>query len=207
MSMTIAQRLRGLQKWLYVNACKGRKMKAMGKNDLDIVYREPYVKLLLFTDAEAVPEVPKQGAPCILILVKESGMRDMEQRFDRYKGINRPKPMAGMLSFQLVFVTYDPGHRTEKSQADQTYADVFSNEEEAYLAVLDWAEETMNSLIELGSVPGTDLMIDPVDIRCGPMMQYGVLLDRRPLYYGVVDGVFGCQARMISNQQVNILLD
>lgn len=206
MSMTIGQRLRGLKKWLNENACQGREMKAQCKDDLVVVYREPYVKLLLFTDAEGVPEA-EQGAPCILILMKESGTRDMEQRFDRYNDLKRPKLMAGMLSIQLVFVTYDPGHRTEESQENQKYDEIQANEEEAYLAVLDWAEETMNKLIEMGTVPGTDLMVSETDLRCGPMMQYGTLLDRRPLYYAVVEGVFGCMARKINSKQKNSLLD
>jgi hypothetical protein len=206
MSITVGQRLTGIKKWLYENACKGRTMKAEGERDLEIIYREPLAKLLLFTDEAGLPAA-EYGAPAILVLMKESGMRDTEKRFDQYNHMKRPKVMGGMLSVQFVFVTYDPGHRTEKSQAEQKNEEIEPNEEEAYIAALEWAEETMNKLISLGMVPGTDLTVSEEDARCGPLMQYGVLVDRRPLYYAVVECVFGCKVQKINNRQTNSLLD
>jgi len=191
MSRTIGQQLQGLKKWIAQNACAGRKFKTPGNQDLDIKYREPVCKLFLYTDDSGVPDVDEKSAPCILILMKEGGVRDSEQRFDRFKNVHRTGGMSGMLSVQFVFVTVDPGHRTEKSQSDHTNADIEANEEEAFIAVLEWAEDTMNKLVELGTVPGTDLTVDEADCRFGPMSQYGVLMDRRPLYYAVMECTFG----------------
>ena len=189
MGMTVGQRLNGVKKWLDVNACN-REMKAQGKKDLEVIYRKPFVKLMLFSDEAGLPQ-EKYGAPGILVLMKESGMQDPERRFDQYKNMKRSRIMAGAMPLQMIFVTVDPGHRTEESQENQTNDDIEANDEEAFITALEWAETTMNALIEAGHVEGTDLTIRAEDIRFGPLMQYGVLVDRRPLYYAVIEGVFG----------------
>ncbi len=189
MGMTVGQRLKGLKKWLTENACQ-EKMKAQGAKDLEVNYRKPFVQLMLFSDEAGLPP-ENSGAPGILVMMKESGMQDPEKRFDQYRQLKRDRSLAGAMPLQMIFVTWDPGHRTEESQENQTNEDIAENSEEAFITVLEWAEATMNALIEAGTVPETDLTITAENIRFGPLMQYGMMVDRRSLYYAVIDATFG----------------
>jgi hypothetical protein len=209
--MKTSTRLTKLKDWLTANACSGRKMKAPGSSALEIQYREPACRLSIFQPLEDFTgtgiDENTDMAPAILIRMKRSGIRDSYKKRDKHLNTMRPMELREFLKLQLVFIAYDPGHRTQACQQSGSLEDIMPNEEEASFAVLDWAEETMQKLVENSIVPGTDLIVDQVGMEFGPLMENGILPDKKPLYYAVLNCTFGCASQAVENPETISYLD
>ncbi len=209
--MRTSTRLKNLKDWLTENACSGRKMKAPGSNALEIRYREPTCRLSIFSAQEAadITNIYENTdmAPGILIFMNRSGIRDHYKKRDKRSKTMRPMDLREFLELQLMFIAYDPGHRTDESQQSGSLEDILPNEEEAGFAVLDWAEETMQKLVENSIMPGTDLIVDQVGLEFGPLKENGVLAEKKPLYYAVLNCTFGCASQAVENPETINYLD
>lgn len=146
-------------------------------------------------------------APGILIRMNRSGVRDNYKKRDKHNKTKRSMGLREFLELQMMFVTYDPGHRTDASQQSGSLEDIMPNDEEASFAVLDWAEETMQMILENSIVPGTDLIVDQVGIEFGPLKENGILVNKRPFYYAVLNCTFGCASQAVENLETISYLD
>jgi hypothetical protein len=209
--MKTSTRLKKLKDWLTENACSGRNMKAPGSSALDIRYKEPTCRLCIFSTKEAVSGINMYEntdmAPGILVLMNRSGTRDHYKKRDKHSKTQRPMDLREFLELQIMFVAYDPGHRTDESQQSGSLEDIMPNDEEASFAVLDWAEETMQKLMENSIVPGTDLIVDQVGLEFGPLKENGILSGKKPLYCAVLNCTFGCASQAVENQETISYLD
>ncbi len=187
----IGSGLQALKDWVFQQVCKGKEMKAQGENALEIVTREPKCFLQSpprIKNNESAQEADSRAAPCVVIVMRKAGVRGRE-RNEEDNQISEAR--RGFLEVQLLFVTYDPGHRTAESQEKSAYEKINDNTEEAVKTVLIWAEETMNKLIRAGSIPGTGWAVEKNTWEYGMLAdETGYLADRWPLYYAALSGTF-----------------
>ena len=198
--MGIRASMNVIKKWLEETACQGRKMKAQptDENDMTETRREPVVSLFHHPDREREDEQILAMAPCILVMMKAEGARGAED--DRRREIRFAPETCGTLAVQIMFITYDPGHRTREAVAQNKFKLIEENTEEAALDNLEWTEEVMNNLLSNGGIPGTDLTADPKDFRYGPLTENGYLADKRPLYYSLIEGEFGIRSTVYGDK-------
>lgn len=204
--MRTRKRLKALQDWTYNTICKGRLMKAPGRDeygneDISIITRqEPQVYLgwhpTRLDKTGAMMVNPMSICPGILICPGIGNAKYVEpQRFDRYAGINRAQELGQWLSVNVMFAVYEPGIRLPgftKSAASGALDIKLIQEgtEEGLLTLTDWMDDFMDALIAEKTIPGCDLCVDEASIEYMPLLEGNYIADKRPLYYGFIAAKF-----------------
>lgn len=177
-------------------------MKAPGESLGDIIYRRPEIYTAFYPDrtpaASMRAESGAYSAPSILMMLAPSNARNMEpERFDRRDGIIRPMDLGGKLGISLLFSVYEPGVR--QPGFDGNDPDLIADPgAEGFFTVTDWMDEVSAALIAAQNVPGSDLFLWEGSLTYSPYMEGGYISDTRPIYYGIMNMVFGHYARGLS---------
>lgn len=218
--MRFTERFRGLKQWTIKELCEGRSLKAPGKNmDIaDIQRREPscYIGWApAKTDrAGNVTEIPAATVPGIIIMPNQEYAKYMEEkRFDRYNNVHRTKEMGQRLGITMLFSVYEPGIRLPgfaESAGDQgeniDMTKFLEGTEEGFFTLFNWMDDCMFGLLGAKIIPGTDLFVDEETVTYSLYTDQNYVTDRRPLYYGFVNVVFGCYANEEPNPAIEQLL-
>lgn len=218
--MRTSERLRGLKNWTEQNLCKGREMKAPAPNmDIgQIVRQEPRCYLAWapsrMDSSGRLREDPVNVVPGIIIMPNQSYTKYMEEkRFDRYSNIHRPPDLGGHLSVSMLFMVYEPGVRLkgfvdsvgEKGQGlDMSL--IVEGTEQGLMTLMNWMDDCMEKLLGQRMIPKTDLFVDEATMTYGLYTDQSYVVDRRPVYYGFVNVVFGCYAEQEPNETINSML-
>ena len=208
--MNTRRRLKGLQKWLYEGLCQGRVMKAPAANmDITKIQRqEPQVYI------GWMPRRPEQmngygdetmsASPGILLMPSASNVKNMEEkRFDRYNGVRRPQDLGQTLSVSILFSVYEPGVRQPGfiyQPKDLTL--ISEGTEEGLFTLTDWMDECIEKLLGTKYIPETDLFLDEESTIYSLYTDQNYVVDKRPIFYGFVNVVFGCYASEGRNSAV-----
>lgn len=206
--MRTSERLDALEHFLYERLCKGRMMKSPAQ-DYDITgmtLEEPRC----FTGY--YPARPDQTGqidynnvltlcPSILIMPYVSHAKSMEEkRFDRYNGVSRPKDLGQTLAVQLLFCVYEPGVRlpgfneSAESESGLDMTLLMEGTKAGMQTLFNWMDECMELLLGQMDIPQTDLFLLEESFTYAPHTDQSYIVDKRPLYYGVMNVTFGCYA-------------
>jgi len=216
--MRTTERLRKLKQWISANLCEGRKMKAPGdKMDLrDIRTQVP--KCYLAWRPSRTNTAPRSQAeeeqieistiPSILIMPNASKARDMEEkRFDRYNGVHRPPELGQTLAVSLLFSVYEPGTRLDGYAKSGEIALLEEGTEQGLFTLYDWMDDCLELLLKEKCVPGTDMYVQDATIAYSLYTDQSFVVDRRPIYYGFVNVIFGCYTNVGDDSTINNILD
>ncbi|QTE71876.1 hypothetical protein JRC49_03315 [Clostridiales bacterium FE2011] len=218
--MRFTQRFEGLKKWVKAELCEGRSMKAPGeKMDItDVQWREPSCYLgwapAKMDQAGNLTEIPASTVPGIIIMPNQQYAKYMEERrFDRYNGIHRPKEMGQHLGITMLFSVYEPGVRlpgfVESGDENGNNLDMsllLEGTEQGFYTLFNWLDDCMSGLLGQKMIPETDLFVDEESVTYSLYTDQNYVTDRRPLYYGFVNVVFGCYANEKTNPEIDNLL-
>lgn len=206
--MNTRRRLEALQTWVIDNLCKGKRMKTPGETDFSVEYTEPrcFVGLYPWTLNEASEY---NVAPSILIIPDVSKAKDVRiKSYDQSDNIGRPQNLGAQLNLRLVFCVYDPGDRTAELKTSQNpYTDILEGDNGGFFTLTDWLDECMEKLLQANSIPGCDLFLYEDTITWAPMTEGEAILDRRPLYYGILQLGFGGESQRREGETISKLLD
>lgn len=218
--MRFTERFRGLKSWVTKELCEGRMMKAPGeKMDItDIQWREPACFIgwaPTRTDAAGnLTEIPAATVPGIIIMPNQQYAKYMEEkRFDRYNNIHRSKEMGQRLGITILFSVYEPGIRLPgfaESAGEQgqnlDVTKILEGTEEGFFTLFNWMDDCMYKLLGQKMIRKTDLFVDEETVTYSLYTDQNYVTDRRPLYYGFVNVVFGCYANEEPNSPIDELL-
>jgi len=206
--MSTRTRLTAFQKWVTKNLCEGKSMKTPGETDFSVVYTEPrcFVALYPWTLNEASAY---SVAPSILIIPDASKGKDIRGKsYDQSEGVNRPQNLGAQLNLNLIYCVYDPGDRTAELKITQNpYTDILEGNNGGFYTMTDWIDETMEKLLQAQTIPGSDLFLYEDSLTWFPLTEGETILDRRPLYYGVLQVGFGGEAQRRQGKDIKQLLD
>lgn len=206
--MRTKQRLTGLKKWLYNGLCKGREMKAPGKDITDIARAEPRVFLAWYpsrpdSTGEMIPD-PVNVCPGILVMPNPSKGQFMEEkRFDRYNEVRRPKELGQSLATSILLCVYEPGIRMPGFKETGDMDLMMEGTEEGLFTLYDWMDDLVVALLSERSIPGTDLFVDEESIAYSLYTDQSYVVDKRPLFCGFVNVEFGCYAEMTPQNAID----
>lgn len=183
-------------------------MKTPGETDFSVEYTEPrcFVGLYPWTLNEASEY---NVAPSILIIPDVSKAKDVRiKSYDQSDNIGRPQNLGAQLNLRLVFCVYDPGDRTAELKTSQNpYTDILEGDNGGFFTLTDWLDECMEKLLQANSIPGCDLFLYEDTITWAPMTEGEAILDRRPLYYGILQLGFGGESQRREGETISKLLD
>ena len=196
-------------------------MKAPAPNmDIGVIKRqEPTVHLAWapsrMDSAGNIQELPQSVCPGILIMPNQTYAKYMEEkRFDRYNNIHRPQEMGQHLSASILFSVYEPGVRLpgfidsvgEKGHGlDMSL--ILEGTEQGFITLMNWMDDCMEALLGQKLIPKTDLFVQEDTVTYSLYTDQSYVVDRRPIYYGFVNVVFGCYAEEGHNPEIDRLLD
>ena len=215
--MRFTERWRGLKEWTYNELCKGREMKAPGPNmDVSKITRQEPACYIGWAPARMdkagnLKEIPASTVPGIIMMPNQAYGKYMEEkRFDRYNNIHRTKEMGQQMSVTMLFSVYEPGTRLpgfsdsagEQGSGIDTSL-LLEGTEEGFMTLMNWMDDAMYKLLGAKIIPNTDLFVDEESVTYSLYVDQNYVVDRRPLYYGFVNVVFGCYA----NEEPNRLID
>lgn len=218
--MRFSERLTGLKNWTYKELCKGRVMKAPAENmDIGTINRqEPKVYLAWaparMDKAGNLKEIPLSTVPGILIMPNQTYAKYMEEkRFDRYNNVHRPQEMGQHLAVSILFSVYEPGVRLpgfvdsvgEKGAGLDTSL-ILEGTEQGLFTLMNWMDDCMEKLLGQKMIPKTDLFVQEDTVTYSLFTDQSYVVDRRPIYYGFVNVVFGCHVNEGYNQDIEKLL-
>ncbi|NLV58688.1 MAG: hypothetical protein GXY67_07940 [Clostridiales bacterium] len=206
--MRTSERLLGLKQWAIRELCQGRSLKAPGETIMDIRRQEPVCYLgwtpRRQTQTGEMEPDPLSVTPGILIMPNPSRARyvertDLERNFDTSNNVRRPRDLAQTLSISMLFSVYEPGTRLpgfvescEQKRMDMTL--LTEGTEEGLFTLLNWMDDAKEKLLELKSIPGTDLMVQEDSVIYSLYTDQGMVVDKRPIFYGFVNVDFNCYA-------------
>jgi hypothetical protein len=157
---------------------------------------------------------PINVVPSIIIMPNASKAKDMrEERFDRYDKASRPEELGRELNVSMLFSVYEPGIRlpgfvdSVNSEQGLDMNLIREGTEEGLFTLLDWMDECMEALLEVESIPGTDLFLHERSVIHSLYTDQNYVVDKRPIFYGFVNVGFGCYAHGGINRKVDALLD
>ncbi len=204
--MRFTERLTGLKNWAHTELCEGRTMKAPAENmDIGIIHQqEPKVFLAWApsrTDkAGNLKEIPLSTVPGILIMPNQTYAKYMEEkRFDRYNNVHRPQEMGQHLAVSILFSVYEPGIRLpgfvdsageQGVGLDPTL--ILEGTEQGLFTLMNWMDDCMGKLLGQKMIPKTDLFVQEDTVTYSLYTDQNYVVDRRPIYYGFVNVMFGC---------------
>lgn len=218
--MRFSERLTGLKNWTYKELCKGRVMKAPAENmDIGTINRqEPKVYLAWaparMDKAGNLKEIPLSTVPGILIMPNQTYAKYMEEkRFDRYNNVQRPQEMGQHLAVSILFSVYEPGVRLpgfvdsvgEKGAGLDTSL-ILEGTEQGLFTLMNWMDDCMEKLLGQKMIPKTDLFVQEDTVTYSLITDQSYVVDRRPIYYGFVNVVFGCHVNEGYNPDIEKLL-
>lgn len=218
--MRFSERLTGLKNWTYKELCKGRVMKAPAENmDIGTINRqEPKVYLAWaparMDKAGNLKEIPLSTVPGILIMPNQTYAKYMEEkRFDRYNNVHRPQEMGQHLAVSILFSVYEPGVRLpgfvdsvgEKGAGLDTSL-ILEGTEQGLFTLMNWMDDCMEKLLGQKMIPKTDLFVQDDTVTYSLYTDQSYVVDRRPIYYGFVNVVFGCHVNEGYNPDIEKLL-
>lgn len=217
--MRASERLTMLEKWVYENLCKGREMKAPGKNmDItDIRRQEPVTNLgwqpMHPDESNMLKPDPLAVCPGILIMPTQNHAKKIEERrFDRYNGVNRPKEYGQTFNVQMLFSVYEPGIRLPgfveswESEDGCDMTKLVEGTRAGLFTLLNWMDDCTSQLLADIYIPHTDLILHEEELTSGLLTDQSFIVDKRPIYYGFVYAEFGCYADDRNNSYINNLL-
>ena len=207
------QRLKKMQELFYEELCKGRSYKCpkpAGGNIhspmiTDFTRAEPRVFLgwqpMNPNEPGRVdPKDPFSVCPAITVMPNASYARYVaEKRFDRYQNVHRNQDMGQSPYMLILFSIYEPGIRLpgfaeamEKQDPDDDPMQYFQDGTEAGLQTLyDWMDDAIELLLRERGIPGTDMVLDDYEnFRYSLFTDQAYVVDRRPLYYGILNVPF-----------------
>lgn len=218
--MRFTERLVGLKEWTYKELCKGREMKAPAENmNIGVIKKqEPTVYLAWAPSridaAGNVTELPISTVPGIIIMPNQTYAAYMEEkRFDRYNNVHRPQEMGQHLAVSILFSVYEPGIRLpgfadsvgEKGAGLDTSL-ILEGTEQGLFTLMNWMDDCMEKLLGQKMIPKTDLFVQEDTVTYSLYTDQNYVVDRRPLYYGFVNAVFGCYVNAEHNPDIEKLL-
>ncbi len=218
--MRITERLWKLKDWVTVELCEGRLLKAPAE-DFDIgTVRTQEPKCYLgwaparLDRAGNVTAIPENTVPGIIILPNQAYTKYVEEgRFDRRENVHRPQEMGQQLGVTILFSVYEPGVRLpgftdsvgeQGRDLDPTL--IMEGTEEGLRTLLDWMNDCIELLLGTKIIPGTDLYVRQDTVTYSLYTDQNYVVDRRPLYYGFVNVVFGGYASETQNPSLQELL-
>ena len=218
--MRTSERMRYLKRWVEKELCEGRMMKAPapGMNIGEIVRQEPRCYLAWaptrLDQTGRLREDPISVVPGIIIMPNQSYAKNMEEhRIDRYSNINRPKELGAQLSVSMLFSVYEPGIRLSgfidsvgPEGQGLNMALIQEGTEEGLFTLTNWMDDCMTRLLGQKTIPYTDLAVTESTMTYGLYTDQSYVVDKRPVYYGFVNVVFGCYAEETPSNQIKDLL-
>ncbi len=218
--MRFSERLTGLKNWTYKELCKGRMMKAPAENmDIGTINRQEPPVYLAWAPARVdkagnLKEIPLSTVPGILIMPNQTYAKYMEEkRFDRYNNVHRPQEMGQHLAVSILFSVYEPGVRLpgfvdsvgEKGAGLDTSL-ILEGTEQGLFTLMNWMDDCMEKLLGQKMIPKTDLFVQEDTVTYSLYTDQSYVVDRRPIYYGFVNVVFGCHVNEGYNPDIEKLL-
>ena len=218
--MRFSERLTGLKNWTYKELCKGRVMKAPAENmDIGTINRQEPPVYLAWAPARVdkagnLKEIPLSTVPGILIMPNQTYAKYMEEkRFDRYNNVHRPQEMGQHLAVSILFSVYEPGVRLpgfvdsvgEKGAGLDTSL-ILEGTEQGLFTLMNWIDDCMEKLLGQKMIPKTDLFVQEDTVTYSLYTDQSYVVDRRPIYYGFVNVVFGCHVNEGYNPDIEKLL-
>ena len=218
--MRFTERLTGLKNWTYKELCKGRAMKAPAENmDIGTINRQEPTVYLAWAPARMdkagnLKEIPLSTVPGILIMPNQTYAKYMEEkRFDRYNNVHRPQEMGQHLAVSILFSVYEPGVRLpgfvdsvgEKGAGLDTSL-ILEGTEQGLFTLMGWMDDCMEKLLGQKMIPKTDLFVQEDTVTYSLYTDQSYVVDRRPIYYGFVNVVFGCHVNEDFNPEIEKLL-
>ena len=218
--MRFSERLTGLKNWTYKELCKGRMMKAPAENmDIGTINRQEPPVYLAWAPARVdkagnLKEIPLSTVPGILIMPNQTYAKYMEEkRFDRYNNVHRPQEMGQHLAVSILFSVYEPGVRLpgfvdsvgEKGAGLDTSL-MLEGTEQGLFTLMNWMDDCMEKLLGQKMIPKTDLFVQEDTVTYSLYTDQSYVVDRRPIYYGFVNVVFGCHVNEGYNPDIEKLL-
>lgn len=218
--MRFSERLTGLKNWTYKELCKGRVMKAPAENmDIGTINRQEPTVYLAWAPARMdkagnLKEIPLSTVPGILIMPNQTYAKYMEEkRFDRYNNVHRPQEMGQHLAVSILFSVYEPGVRLpgfvdsvgEKGVGLDTSL-ILEGTEQGLFTLMNWMDDCMEKLLGQKMIPKTDLFVQEDTVTYSLYTDQSYVVDRRPIYYGFVNVVFGCHVNEGYNPDIEKLL-
>lgn len=218
--MRFSERLTGLKNWTYKELCKGRMMKAPAENmDIGTINRQEPPVYLAWAPARMdkagnLKEIPLSTVPGILIMPNQTYAKYMEEkRFDRYNNVHRPQEMGQHLAVSILFSVYEPGVRLpgfvdsvgEKGVGLDTSL-ILEGTEQGLFTLMNWMDDCMEKLLGQKMIPKTDLFVQEDTVTYSLYTDQSYVVDRRPIYYGFVNVVFGCHVNEGYNPDIEKLL-
>lgn len=218
--MRFSERLTGLKNWTYKELCKGRVMKAPAENmDIGTINRQEPPVYLAWAPARVdkagnLKEIPLSTVPGILIMPNQTYAKYMEEkRFDRYNNVHRPQEMGQHLAVSILFSVYEPGVRLpgfvdsvgEKGAGLDTSL-ILEGTEQGLFTLMNWMDDCMEKLLGQKMIPKTDLFVQEDTVTYSLYTDQSYVVDRRPIYYGFVNVVFGCHVNEDFNPEIEKLL-
>lgn len=212
--MTTRRRLKGLQAWLQETICDGRRLKAPADNmDITKIERqEPQVYLGWYPRRPDQTGHYQQEAanvcPGILVMPSAGHIKNMEEkRFDRYNGVHRPQDLGQTFTASILFSVYEPGVRLPGYIDDpKDLTLIREGTEEGLFTLTDWMDDCIRKLLGTKFIPNTDLFLNEADTAYSLYTDQNYVVDRRPIFYGFINVVFGCYADEGLNSSVDQFL-
>ena len=218
--MRFSERLTGLKNWAIKELCEGRSMKAPAENmDIGVIKRqEPTCYLgwapMRLDKAGNLKAVPISSIPGILIMPNQTYAKYMEEkRFDRYNDIHRPQDMGQHLAVTILFSVYEPGIRLEgfvdsmgENGQGLDVTKFVEGTEQGLMTLMNWMDDCMSKLLGQKMIPKTDLFVQEDTVTYSLYTDQDYVTDRRPIFYGFVNVVFGCHVNEENNEEINSLL-
>lgn len=208
--MTTRERMEAVKVFVYDTCCKGRKMRTPGADGTidKVCYEEPRVYVGYYPIKQETQEVPRCAIPSILIMMAPGhAYMDQEERLDRYGGIKRSEDLGQVLALQLLFTCYEPENRGVDFGVSGRISDLDEYTEEGFYQLTGWMDELQSALMGAESIPGSDLMVWKNSVQPSPVLENGYLIDKRPIYRGVVNCKFRCYVNRALNENLRNLLD
>lgn len=200
-----------MRQFFYEELCKGREYKVPKPSGgttyapliADFTMGEPRVfigwqPMNPNEPGRADPKDPFSVCPAITIMPNVAYARYVaEKRFDRYQNVHRNQDMGQGPSTLILFSIYEPGVRLPgfKHALETHDPDVmqyFQDGTDAGLQTLTgWMDDAMELLLRERTIPGTDLVLDDYEnFRYSLFTDQSYVVDRRPLYYGMLNVSF-----------------
>lgn len=219
--MRTRKRLEGLKAWITKELCAGRLMKAPAP-DMDItefVRQEPHCYLAwqpAHPNENGYMETdPISVCPGILVMPNASKVKDMpEERFDRYNNVHRPQELGQTLSVSILFSVYEPGIRLpgfvgdEETGGDEVLdmSKLMEGTEQGLFTLMDWMDDCSEKMLAEKFIPGTDLFVNEASMAYSLYTDQSFVVDKRPIFYGFINVVFGCYANEKPNASIDEFL-
>lgn len=218
--MRMTERLRGLKAWTQTNLCDGREMKAPAEgHDIGVINTQVPKCYLAWAPAKVDDMGNPVGTmestvPSVLLLPNQAYAKYVEEgRFDRRLNVHRPQEMGQQLAISFLFSVYEPGIRLPgfvqsmgEQGRDMDMSLLLEGTEEGLMTLMGWMDDCVEKLLGDKIIPNTDLYVMESTVTYSLYTDQKYVVDRRPIYYGFVNCVFGSYATEAYNAELNALL-